>query len=183
VGPPPFHRGQAAPSHRHGAPAWKSRCWVGYARVGRHAGREIDIKRVWLDYDSSDPDHPPRWADFEVWPGDILFVDEEEEPDSGDVLRIFYTTDNTIDGLDSETTTTLIDRDVNILILGATGYVVQERIQEEQVYWGKRDWRDWAAARLQEFEDALARIAHKQAIKHSGIAETGDLDRWDADWA
>lgn len=90
-----------------------------------------------------------------MWPGladgtSALFIDESEEPDSGDVLRIFYTTGNTISGLDSATATTLIDRDVNVLILGASGYLVQERIQEEKVYWGKRDWRDWAAERLRE---------------------------------
>jgi hypothetical protein len=155
------------------------------------AGREIDIsgidtidiERVWLDYDSSDPDYEPKWADFEVWPGDLLFINESEEPDSGDLLRIWYTTDHTINGLDSETTTTVIDRDVNILITGAVGYCAQQRIQEDEHWWGKRDLREWGAQRLREFEAALQRIAHKQAIKHSGIAPAGDLDRWDGDWA
>jgi hypothetical protein len=72
---------------------------------------------------------------------------------------------------------------VNVLILGASGYLVQERVQEEKVYWGKRDWRDWADARLREFEAALQRIAHQQAIKHSGVAPAGRLDRWDSAWS
>jgi hypothetical protein len=143
----------------------------------------IDIERVWLDYDSTDPDYRPKWADFEVWPGDLLFIHEPEEPDSGDVLRIFYTTEHTINGLDSATTTTLIDQDTNTIVVGATGFVAQARIQEKETYWGNRDLRDWADARISEFEEDLDRIAHKQAIKHSGIAATGDLDRWDGEWA
>jgi len=143
----------------------------------------LDIERVWLDYDSDDPDWRPDWADFEVWPGDILFVNESEEPASGDVLRIFYTTEQTISGLDSETTTTLSDRDVTTLIVGATGYCAQERVQEKETYWGNRDLRDWAHARLREFEDALERLARRQGIQNSGIARHGPLDRWDDDWS
>jgi hypothetical protein len=143
----------------------------------------IDIERVWLDYDSSDPDHPPKWADFEVWPGDLLFTNEPNEPDSGDVLRIWYTCDHTINGLDSATATTILDRDANIIVVGAAGFAAQERIQEEEHYWGKRDLREWGAQRLLEFEQALARIARREGSRHSGVAPTGDLDRWDGDWA
>jgi hypothetical protein len=143
----------------------------------------IEIERVWLDYDSSDPDYPPDWADFEVWPGDILFIREPEEPASGDVLRIWYTTEQTISGLDSATATTLNDREVTTLVVGATGYCAQERVQEKQVYWGNRDLRDWADARLKEFENALERIGQREGIKHSGIAPAGPLDTWDDEWA
>ena len=155
------------------------------------AGREIDvsaidyldIESVWLDYDSSDPDYRPKWADFQVWPGDLLFIDESEEPDSGDTLRIFYTTEQTIDGLGSATVTTLTDQDTNAIVSGAVGFVAQARIQEKETPGGNRDLREWADARLAEFEAALNRIARKQAVKHSGIAPTGDLDRWDGKWA
>jgi hypothetical protein len=155
------------------------------------AGREIGIatidyltiERVWVDYDASDPDYRPDWANFQVWPGDILFIDEPQEPDSGDVIRIWYTTEHTISGLDSETTTTLTDADVTTLIVGATGYCAQERIQEKEIYWGNRDLRDWANARLREFEDALHRIGQRQGIRHSGIAQAPPLDRWDDEWA
>jgi len=143
----------------------------------------LDIERVWLDYDASDPDWRPDWADFQVWPGDVLFIDESIEPDSGDVLRIFHTTEQTISGLDSATATTLPDRDVTTLIVGATGYCAQERVQEKETYWGNRDLRDWADARLKEFELALERLGRREGIKHSGIARTGRLDRWDDDWS
>jgi hypothetical protein len=143
----------------------------------------LDIERVWLDYDSDDPDYKPDWADFQVWPGDILFIDEPVEPDSGDVLRLWYTTEQTIEDLDSATATTLSERDITTLIVGATAYCAQERIQEKEIYWGNRDLRDWAAARLQEFEAALDRLGRREGIQHSGIAPTGSLDRWDGDWS
>jgi hypothetical protein len=154
-------------------------------------GREIDIsgityldvERVWLDYDSSDPDYRPDWADFEVWPGDILFIDEPVEPDSGDVLRIWYTTEHTLSGLDSATSTTLGDREITTLVVGAVGLCAQERIQEKETYWGNRDLREWAAARLKEFEAALERLSHREGIKHSGIARAPKLDTWDDEWA
>ena len=143
----------------------------------------LDIERVWLDYDSSDPDYRPQWADFDVWPGDILFLDEPVEPDSGDVLRIWYTTEHTLSGLDSATTTTLGDREITTLVIGAVGLCAQERIQEKETYWGNRDLRDWAAARLKEFEAALERLAQREGVKHSGVAGTGRLDGWDGEWS
>jgi len=155
------------------------------------AGREIDIssidyldiERVWVDYDATDPDYRPDWADFEVWPGDLLFIDEPQEPDSGDVIRLWYTTEHTLNGLDSATATTLTDREITTLIVGATGYCAQERVQEKEVWWGNRDLRDWADARLREFELALERIGRRQGIKHSGIAQAPPLDRWDDEWS
>ena len=154
-------------------------------------GREVDIsdidylaiERVWLDYDSSDPDYRPQWADFEVWPGDVLFINEPTEPQSADVLRIWYTTEHTITDLDSATATTLSDRDVTTLIVGATGLCAQERIHEKETFWGNRDLREWAAQRLKEFEAALSRIGRQEGIKHSGIAPSAHLDRWDGDWS
>jgi hypothetical protein len=143
----------------------------------------LDIERVWLDYDSSDPDYEPDWADFEIWPGDLLFIDESVEPDSGDVLRIWYTTEQTLEDLDSATATTISDRDLNVIVTGAAGYCAQERLQEKEHWWGNRDLREWATKRLREFEAALIRIASREASRHSGIADTGSLDRWDDEWA
>jgi len=155
------------------------------------AGREIDIsgidyldiERVWLDYDASDPDYRPDWADFQVWPEDILFIDEPHEPAAADVLRLWYTTDHTLSGLDSATSTTLSDREITTLVTGAVGLCAQERIQEKETYWGNRDLRDWADARLKEFSAALERLAQREGIQHSGVAGVGRLDGWDGEWS
>ena len=31
----------------------------------------VRVEKVWWDYDSSDPTHPPNFRQFEVWPGSI----------------------------------------------------------------------------------------------------------------
>jgi hypothetical protein len=81
-------------------------------------GREIDIsgltallrvERVWWDYDAADPRHPPRWRDFEVWPGDILYINDAGEPQSGDVVRVWHTTPQTLAGLDAVPDLPLLD--------------------------------------------------------------------------
>ena len=101
-------------------------------------GREVDISgltgligigRVWLDYDASNPADPPDWGrDFELWPGSLLYVGSgETEPQSGEVLRIFYTGLHTLNGLDSETTTSVPLDHESLLVMGACGYAAFSR--------------------------------------------------------
>lgn len=154
-------------------------------------GREIDISsltylnitQVWARYDSSNPIYNPEWCNFEVWAGDLLFIKDPIEPLTGDIYRIWYTSNHAITGLDGGSLTTLTAPEVTTLIVGATGYCTQERIQEKEHWWGNRDLREWAATRLKEFESALARMSRREAARHSGIASTPALDRWDGDWS
>jgi len=155
------------------------------------SGREIDISslnylhvdRVWLDYDESHPGFPPRFVDFEVWPADRLWINHYTEPQAGADIRIWYTSEQTLNGLDDATVTSISNRDLNVVVTGASGYCVQERIQEKETYWGNRDLREWGEQRLREFEAALQRIAHREGTLHSGIARTAALDRYDNTWA
>jgi hypothetical protein len=153
-------------------------------------GREVDISgitayqqitRVWWDYDASDPAHPPRWRDFEVWPGDVLFIDSAGEPQSGDAVRIWYTRARTLNGLDGASATTLPVEDETLIVTGAAGYVAQERVQEEGQRFVPRKLREWAAARIREFERGLKAVARHEAARHSGVAGMAPLDRWDQD--
>lgn len=156
------------------------------------AGREIDIsslsyldvERVWLEYDSADPAYPPSYVDFEVWPGDILFINETVEARADSAVRIWYTTEHAIQGLDGAAADTLTARDLNIVVIGAAGFCAEERIQDPETFpWGSRALRDWGERRLKEFEDALAHVARREGARHSGMAPTGPLDRWDDTWA
>jgi len=151
------------------------------------SGREVDISslsylevlRAWWDYDSSDPVYPPEWRDFEVWPGGILFVKDGSEPASGDVVRVWYTTTHLLNGLDSALSTTLpLGADV-LIVTGASGYVTQERVQEDPSRYVPRKLREWAEARLTEFERGLRAVARRTAARESGIAEMPAIDRWD----
>ena len=157
-------------------------------------GREIDIstityrniERVWWDYDSSDPDHPPHWRTFETWPGDLLFVNDSDEPASGDVVRIWYTADHTVTDLDAATSTTLPSRHESILVQGASGFAAAARRVTilEQVNlneWAPRNLREWAELQLTTFYNALEEISAREAALDSGTAPTAALDRWDGD--
>jgi hypothetical protein len=152
------------------------------------AGREVDISsitdyvdilRVWWNYDSTDPAYPPDWREFELWPGDLLFVQDGDEPAVGDVVRIWYKKLRTISGLDSAESTTLPEQDEALLVAGASGFVAQERVQEQPQRSVPRKLREWADSRLREFERGLARVARRHAARHSGIAPIPNLDRWD----
>jgi hypothetical protein len=161
------------------------------------AGREIDIsgidyrtiERVWWDYDSSDPDHPPHWRDFEVWPGDLLYVNDPEEPASGDTLRIWYTTNHTLDELDSATATTIPNRHAEIIAIGAAGFAAHTRVatlseQANVNEWAPRNLGEWATAQLQTYYQRLQHLAAQQATQRAGLANLAALDRWDNanDW-
>jgi hypothetical protein len=158
------------------------------------AGREVDISsitdyievlRVWWDYDSRPTqtwdEHPPRWRDFELWPGDVVYVNDAGEPQSGDTVRIWYTRQHAIHGLDSASTTTLPTDAETLIVAGAAGYCAQERVQEDPARYVPRKLREWADARIKEFEKGLRAVARREAARHSGIARMAAIDRWDAE--
>jgi hypothetical protein len=152
------------------------------------SGREVDISsitdyldiiRVWWDYDSTDSEYPPNWRNFELWPGDLLFIDSDDEPASGDKVRIWYTRARTINGLAGAASTTVPDDQEILIVNGAAGFAAEERVQENPSRWVPRKLREWADARLRDFERGLKALAQRNAARHSGIASMAPLDRWD----
>ena len=157
------------------------------------AGREISISsltgyleilRVWWDYTAAAPEHWPNWRDFEVWPGDLLYIRDDEEPASGQHVRVWYTLAHTLNGLDSASATTFGSSRESTLAIGAAGFAALFRTQEitELVTadgWAARNLRTWSNEMLARFEAALARIAAQQAAIHAGITPQAPLDRWD----
>lgn len=139
----------------------------------------VDIERVWWNYDSSDPGYPPDWRDFELWAGDILFVKDGSEPQTGDVVRVWYTKNHALNGLDGASATSIRRDDETLLVTGGSGFCAQERVQDEASRYVPRKLREWADARLREFQRGLDRIARREASKASGIAAMPALDRWD----
>lgn len=155
------------------------------------AGREIStatiteaiqIERVWWDYDSSDPTHPPAYRDFEIWPGNLLYINDDEEPASGDVVRVWYTRLHTLNGLDSATTTTIPFDAETLIVVGASGFAAQERVQETEGNFVPVRLREWADARLREFDRGLKAVGRRVAARAAGIALAPALDRWDDGW-
>ena len=117
--------------------------------------------------------------EFEVWPGDLMFVKDGGEPQTGDVVRVWYKHLRTINGLDSETSTTLPTQDEQIIIAGASGFCAQERVQEQPGVSVPRKLREWGDARLREFDRGLMRLSKRLAARSSGIATIPATDRWD----
>ena len=139
----------------------------------------IEVERVWWDYDSSDSAYPPQWRDFEVWPGDILYIDDGDEPASGDVVRIWYTKMQTLNGLDGAAVTSLPFDAETMICIGASGYALQERVQESEGSRIPTRLREWADLRRKEFEVGLKRLARHAGVRASGVARAPALDRWD----
>lgn len=154
------------------------------------ASREIDmssdftdllhVTRVWWPYDSADPVYKPNWVSWEQW-ANILFIKSGSEPASGDVVRVWYERLCVINGLDGASTTTLPDDAETLLVTGAVGYVAEERIMEEPATRWRvpRALREWAAARLKDFERGLKKYAQRKGSRHGGLHELPALDRWD----
>jgi hypothetical protein len=154
-------------------------------------GREIslssltglqEVERVWCDYDSSDPEEPPNWREFEVWPGSLLYIKGGSEPQNGDTVRVFYTKVHTLNGLDGAGATTFGHDVETLLVVGASGFAAQERTMEQEGRFVPTKLRLWAEERLKEFERGLKRMSRREGVRHSGIAPMGDLDRWEGGW-
>jgi len=156
------------------------------------AGREISlasltftsIEHVWWDYDSSDPDYPPKFRTFNVWPGPLLYITDVEEPAAGDVVRIWYTAPHTLNGLLSATATTVPPAHDTLIAQGAAAFaVLQHRVYIAQAVndneWAPRNLREWAETRLADFYRQLDVLARQAAAIAAGIASGPALDRWD----
>lgn len=143
----------------------------------------IDVTAVWWPYDSSDPEYPPKWVDFELWDDNtILFLKSADRPNTGDdPLRVFYTTRHTIKDLDSATAGTYFEEDEEALVLGASAYAAVQRARyvtdtinaTSEV---PASFKAWARDRMKEFEQELERIG-RRVIRHydSRVRMLGDV--------
>jgi hypothetical protein len=159
-------------------------------------GREIDassltgllsVHEIWVDYTASDPEFPPNRRSYAYWPDEqTIYVTDDYEPASGDVVRVFYTTLQTLNGLDSETTTSVLLDDETLIATGAAGYAATSRAVDlaEQVTLDRltaQQVRAWGLAKLQEFRSGLKTVARRMAVEGRADVEVGDLDRWERD--
>jgi hypothetical protein len=159
-------------------------------------GREIDvssltytgIERVWWDYDTTDPNHPPNWRDFEVWSGDIVYIYDDDEPESGDVVRFWLIQRPTIQNLDSATETNIPTEHDTLLLTGAAAYAAQSLVSERTEQPNISDWliknlSEWADKKLHNFEARLQQMATQRALDDGGLAPQPPLDTYDNEWS
>ena len=163
-------------------------------------GREIDVSSltgllsvtdIWCDYTSSDPEFPANVRSFKHWRDEQkIYVDDDYEPASGDVMRVFYTKLQTLNGLDSETSTSVPLDDETLIAIGAAGYAATSRAVDlaEQVTLDRltsQQVRAWGLAKLQEFRAGLKKVAAELATDEVSHVELIPEDRWErgSGWA
>jgi DNA-binding protein len=161
-------------------------------------GREIDVSsltgllgvfELWCPYTAADPEYPENRRSFAFWPdtGEV-YVTDDYEPQSGDVMRVFYTKLQTLNGLDSASSTTVPLDDETLVAIGAAGYAATSRAVDfaEQVTLDRltsQQVRAWGLAKLQEFRSGLKAVARRMAIEGKSDVELPRLDRYEGSWS
>lgn len=90
------------------------------AAVTAVVNRPEAILRAEYHYNSTDPTYPTPWRNFEVHDG-VLRILDEDAPASGDVIRLYYTTEHTF----TDATRTFAPEDEDLLLEGAAAYAMQ----------------------------------------------------------
>ena len=149
----------------------------------------LGVQRIWCDYTATDPEWPANERPFEHWPDQVkIYVLGEYEPQSGDVVRVFYTKLQTLSGLDSAEATSFLDDDETLLATGAAGFAATSRAVDlaEQVTLDRltsQQVRAWGMAKVQEFRAGLRVVARRQAYEGRSDVSLGPKDRHDGEWA
>jgi hypothetical protein len=162
-------------------------------------GREVDastltgilaVTEVWSPYTAASPEFPPNRRDFEYWPDSatIYVASAGYQPQSGDVMRVFYLTVQTLEDLDSATATSFPDDDETLIAEGAAGYAATSRAVDlaEKVTLDRltaQQIRAWGMAQLQRFRAGLKAVAAADGIRRGARVQVGSLDVWDGRWA
>jgi hypothetical protein len=155
----------------------KSREAVGTIELSAD-GREIDLSslsgltrvvRVWYPYDASAPGDAPRWVRWEKW-GDTLYLAAEQEPASGEVVRVYYHQGQTIEGLDGASETSVPSEDEEVIVLGASGYAALQKARGSVGEAGvstetPEHWLTWGQSRLEAFTAALSAVRLRELRK------------------
>jgi hypothetical protein len=144
----------------------------------------LDVEQIEWDYDADAPDYPPVYRPFYIiydGTSKTLFVDTDDEPQSGDVVRVFYTVPQTIENLDGANETSVPAGDEGLLVLGAAGYAAVSRAASLLEKVGvDRDQavrlEQWGRARLAAFHGELATLRARRSLAHGARVSGWDLD-------
>jgi hypothetical protein len=137
-------------------------------------GREIDVSslsglirivRVWWPYTASDPEYPPQWVRWAKW-GDALSIISDEEPQSGDVVRVFYHRAREIEDLGGAAATTVPAEDEEVVVRGAAAYCALQKgrgaVGEAGVSTETPEhWLKWGMAQMELFRESLREVRRR----------------------
>jgi len=147
----------------------------------------LDVWEIWSPYTAAAPEFPPNRRAFMQWADlGLLYVTDAYEPASGDVVRVFYTKLQTLNGLDSATATSVPLEDETLVAAGAAGCAATGRAIDlaEQVTLDRltaQQVRAWGMAKLQEFRAGLKTVARRMAVEGQSDVELPPLDRFERD--
>ena len=121
----------------------------------------LDVEMVWFPYNASD--YPPNWCDFSLLENAgtfALLLDCVTAPTAGDVIRVFFNKQQTLNGIAGAATTTFSAEDDSILVIGAVGYALYMRAAELNETSGQNavstpNYGELAARFLQDFRAQL----------------------------
>ena len=144
----------------------------------------IGVHEVWSPYTAADPEHPPNILPFRHW------IDSQElyfpvcQVSNGDVCRVFYTSLHTLNGLDSETVTTVGLEDESLLVSGSAGFVATDRgldLSEQVTVTAltAQQVRAWGLSTLQQFRNGLRRVTQAKSGAVPSTAAQPRLDVYD----
>ncbi len=148
----------------------------------------LGVVEVWAPFTAANPEHPPNSRIYEHWvDSEVLFFPGYQIA-SGDVVRVFYTSLQTLNGLDGASVTTIPTIDEILLLVGAAAHVATSRAIDltEKVSVGQataQQVRAWGLSKLQEFKAGLNAVGRRQALRNSAFVKLPELDRWDGEWA
>lgn len=150
----------------------------------------LAVTEVWVPYTAADPEHPPNRRAFEHWFDEQTLFFPDYQLQNGQTLRLFYTTPQTLNGLDAAAATSLPLSDESLLVTGAAGHAAASRALDltEQVTLDRltaQQVRAWGLSKLQEFRTGLRRVEGRRQGTSSAFVPQPPLDRWDdeGDWA
>ena len=129
----------------------------------------LRILEVWFPYNSTTPQHPPNRPTWSTPYDGYLRLEISDAPsgDATEKIRVFYTVDHTINGLDAAGATTLNAQAEQIMILGAAAFAVQQQAQYKtgRVNVSADDpktWLQWAEIRLHHYREAIRNLIDRR---------------------
>lgn len=165
------------------------------------AGREIAldsltgllyVTQVWWPYDSaaSTETWPPNQVQgFRLWWDDarpVLFLDIPggAQPQRDDELRLWYAIRQTIENLDSATSTSLRRDHESLIVLGAAGHAAMSRAADLVEISGTDLYQvgvlaTWGNKKLREFNQELSHLQRHTARQGPAWGCGWTLDKWD----
>lgn len=131
----------------------------------------LAVVDVWYPYDAGDPQYPPTRPRWTLIAEDLLLLwDCDPSGDSADAIRIFYTVEHTIAGLDGAGSTTLDAQQEQLIILAATAYAAQQMAQYSigrvtVSGWTPTQYLRWAQERVSAYRCAIAEYRQQVALQ------------------